>query len=896
MKGIDEHNLAGDWMPQASFFVKDNEIDDSADIRLFEPAGDIFINSGNVWIKWKDEDIDSNAQISFYYNTQNSGEGGILIASGINEDPDGEADMYSWNISSIPEGIYYIYAVISDGVNNVVDYAQGAVTIDRTSPQVTITPKGGIYDSTQTVSLTANEGVTIYYTLDESQPSVDSIIYTQPVAITKTTTLKYTAFDKAGNNNSYSEKYTILNSLDFDLYLTNHSDWSRQNALSWSWQKPAALPEIAGYTYSIDSEAGVFTSTQAFTSAFLPDGKYTFSVNMVLNNNPFLYSNANTDYFGIDTIPPQLFSVELNNGNAVIENRQVSISVNHDNDSMGNGSGIARAEISIDGIAFSLLEAATVVLPDVPGKHTAVVRVVDNVGLLSEVKSDDVYFLKASDLSTLIPKVMEVLKAGDYESAGVYAQYYIGLSRNKALLQQASLIRLPLSGQAASYKELNDTGAAYYILALCAQAQGNPEKAVINCLEVIHNYAYSRFVDIDGTNKMVVAACRGILLQLGTGIDFSNTTSSGLSQKAWAALNNGENINAVIYAEKCFELYEDNAKRKQASLSGFPTARQIKTYESLNNVGGCLFVEANALKNMNYPENSILVSFEAIEKFSYSQYKNSQGLYISVVKSLREMLPGLKTGIDFGDGGPGTFTLKAWEALNGQDFIGALIYADRCVQLYEAEAKVQQLSLNNFPPIGEIGNYQALNSVGTCYFVKVSAFQSEGYIEPAVYTLLHAVREFSYSQRLDVVVHIISECLNMLIQNGDNINFGDSSSTILISKAKESVSSNNMLNTLVYIEKCIELYKKEALAQQASLSRNPPKNKVDNYRQLNDAALGYYTLGDTYSERNEWEKAVKSYQVCVDELFYAQVKDAKGNLWSISSAAKRKISEIIKVR
>lgn len=75
-------------------------------------------------IRWRDADPDSNAEISLYYDTDRNGEDGVLIADGIMEDPDGRGDSYRWDVTQLPAGIYFVYAVIDDGMNQHVAYTE----------------------------------------------------------------------------------------------------------------------------------------------------------------------------------------------------------------------------------------------------------------------------------------------------------------------------------------------------------------------------------------------------------------------------------------------------------------------------------------------------------------------------------------------------------------------------------------------------------------------------------------------------------------------------------------------------------------------------------------------------------------------------------------------------
>lgn len=75
-----------------------------------------------------------------------------------------------------------------------------AAPTDTTPPVTTATPAGGLFGAAQSVTLSASEAATIYYTVDGSTPSIASPVYSTPIAISSTTTLQYFAKDSAGNS------------------------------------------------------------------------------------------------------------------------------------------------------------------------------------------------------------------------------------------------------------------------------------------------------------------------------------------------------------------------------------------------------------------------------------------------------------------------------------------------------------------------------------------------------------------------------------------------------------------------------------------------------------------------------------------------------------------------
>jgi hypothetical protein len=78
-------------------------------------------------------------------------------------------------------------------------YSALTVKYDLNPATTTAAPSGGTFDAAQTVNLTSNEPATIYYTLDGSIPTTDSLVYGAPLVISATTTLQYFSVDSAGH-------------------------------------------------------------------------------------------------------------------------------------------------------------------------------------------------------------------------------------------------------------------------------------------------------------------------------------------------------------------------------------------------------------------------------------------------------------------------------------------------------------------------------------------------------------------------------------------------------------------------------------------------------------------------------------------------------------------------
>jgi predicted secreted protein len=115
--------------PPSIVIVEPDGVDDSARFEFL--------------VTWIDADFDNDASISLFYDSDSYGYDGILIEDGISEDKHGNSGLHIWNISMVPEGDYFIYGIIDDGILTSKDYSQGKITINRngtknTAPKILV--------------------------------------------------------------------------------------------------------------------------------------------------------------------------------------------------------------------------------------------------------------------------------------------------------------------------------------------------------------------------------------------------------------------------------------------------------------------------------------------------------------------------------------------------------------------------------------------------------------------------------------------------------------------------------------------------------------------------------------------------------------------------------------
>ena len=109
----------------------------------------------------------------------------------------------------------------------------------------------------------------------------------------------------------------------------------------------------------------------------------------------------------------------------------------------------------------------------------------------------------------------------------------------------------------------------------------------------------------------------------------------------------------------------------------------------------------------------------------------------------------LKRQFDFGDGSSSHLTIKAWDALAKKDYDAVWAYTQKCIDLYQDEARRQQNSLQAFPPREKQSVFNALNNVATCYFIRAEALMRQNKWQEAHQTFQIIMDNFSFAQYWD---------------------------------------------------------------------------------------------------------------------------------------------------
>jgi Chitobiase/beta-hexosaminidase C-terminal domain/Fibronectin type III domain/Bacterial Ig-like domain/Fn3 associated len=118
---------------------------------------------------------------------------------------------FSITTSVLAEGNHSIAAVAKNGELASAQSGSIPLTIDTTSAVVSASPAPGTYQTAQSVTLSTGDAADkIYYTTNGSEPTTSSTLYSAPIAVANTQTIRAIAVDAAGNQSASAPfAYTI---------------------------------------------------------------------------------------------------------------------------------------------------------------------------------------------------------------------------------------------------------------------------------------------------------------------------------------------------------------------------------------------------------------------------------------------------------------------------------------------------------------------------------------------------------------------------------------------------------------------------------------------------------------------------------------------------------------
>ncbi|WP_432404772.1 extracellular catalytic domain type 1 short-chain-length polyhydroxyalkanoate depolymerase [Wukongibacter sp. M2B1] len=168
---------------------------------------------------------------------------------------------------------------------------------DTTAPTTTVSPAGGTYENSVTVTLSVNESAATYYTTDGTTPTTSSEQYTNPLQFTEDTTLKFFSVDIAENEEAVkTETYTIEHVQDTTSPVTT------ANPVGGTYENSVTV------TLSVNESAATYYTTDGTTSTTSSE-QYT---------SPLQFTEDTTlKFFSVDTagneeaVKAEIYTIEV---------------------------------------------------------------------------------------------------------------------------------------------------------------------------------------------------------------------------------------------------------------------------------------------------------------------------------------------------------------------------------------------------------------------------------------------------------------------------------------------------------------------------------------------------------------------------------------------------------
>ena len=360
---------------------------------------------------------------------------------------------------------------------------------------------------------------------------------------------------------------------------------------------------------------------------------------------------------------------------------------------------------------------------------------------------------------TLTTKAWEALGAGDLDGVLVYTEKCAELYGKKAEEMQGALNDYVNGTDQEVFNQwaLNDVGTCHFIQGEAYVKAGLIDEAKEAYQAVIAKYGFAQCWDTRGWFWKPAESARAKITWIDSGMkyDFGDFSSAHLTTQAWKALEAKDYDALFAYTHQAISLYEKKALEMQASLSDFSVKGKEFDYWALNDIATCYFIQGEAYTRQKKSDEALSVYRLVIDEFGFAQCWDNRGWFWKIADAAKNRIQGIQSGeiykYDFGDYSSLTLTVNAWKALEAGDLETVVVYTNKCLELYGKMAEEQQAELTNFASGSndDIAKYWALNDVGTCYFIRGSAFQKAGQMEEARKAFQTVLDKFRFAQCWD---------------------------------------------------------------------------------------------------------------------------------------------------
>lgn len=216
------------------------------DLETPEPSG------SSVDLRWQASDIDDEATVDLYYDADQSGQDGVLIAEDLPE----RRSSFSWDVSELSTGTYFVYAVATDGRNvPVAVYAPSPFTlvaagapdpptgVSATAPDTALVAQWEPSANAARYTLYYREGADPTFGSERVGVGDTTAVALERIPAGRTYHLTVTATDGSGRESGLSEVATVA-----------YQSQTKNNAPQITTTDPSEIARV-GQTYAQSIEA-----------------------------------------------------------------------------------------------------------------------------------------------------------------------------------------------------------------------------------------------------------------------------------------------------------------------------------------------------------------------------------------------------------------------------------------------------------------------------------------------------------------------------------------------------------------------------------------------------------------------------------------------------------------
>ena len=253
----------------------------------------------------------SSGTVALFYNTAASPLGQVAIESDL-----AASGSYSWDLSGVPDGVYFVRALITSDQSTGSDWSDGALTVDHSGgePGIAVTApgeEGATADTTFTVTWVSSgytEGIVTLSVDDDTDPSQGLVQIAADIQDNGSFVWDCSSFtegyyyvhavisDTVNTSSDYSQGMLTVDhgGLNPDFYITRPPEAGAEadNIYTIQWESTAPLNSTVDLFYDTDQAAS--SGLVEIETGIFDDGYYSWDCSSVPEGTYYIYGILTT--------------------------------------------------------------------------------------------------------------------------------------------------------------------------------------------------------------------------------------------------------------------------------------------------------------------------------------------------------------------------------------------------------------------------------------------------------------------------------------------------------------------------------------------------------------------------------------------------------------------------